>query len=77
MDQQKYREAQLLIVKSKDSINNSYMAPYDPNVYLLDSLKTKTEKLAQEKAILEDRLSRVNERIEKKKIKRGVNKGVN
>ena len=39
------------------------MAPYDPNVYLLDSLKTKNEKLVHEKAILEDRLQRTSERI--------------
>lgn len=30
---------------SRESINNSYIAPYDPNAFLLDSLKAKNEKL--------------------------------
>ena len=47
------------------------MAPYDPNIYLLDSLKTKTEKLMHETAILEDRISRTKNRIDQKKMKKG------
>ena len=53
------------------------MAAYDPNVYLVDSLKSKNERLMQEKAILEDRLTRVSERINQKKLKKGLHKGVN
>ena len=53
------------------------MAPYNPNLYLLDSLKTKTEKLKQEKTILEERLAKLTQRIEKKKLTRGLTKGVN
>lgn len=37
----KYKDACDLLKSSRESINNSYMAPYDPNTYLFDSLKTK------------------------------------
>lgn len=73
----KYREAKQLILESKESINNNYMAPYDPNVYLLDSLKTKAEKLQHDRQALQARIDELGEQIEAMQLKKGIQKGRN
>lgn len=39
--EKRYREACHFLKISRETVKNSYMAPYDPNTYVIDSLKTK------------------------------------
>lgn len=53
------------------------MAPYDPNTYLFDSLKTKNQKLKIEKEAIEQQIAEKQSQINKLKAKRGYSKSNN
>ena len=44
---QRYSEAKNLLKKEKKAINDNYISPYNPNIFIIDSLQSKREKLIQ------------------------------